>query len=158
MFYFFSPLPMEHTFILLKPDAYERRLVGKIISRLEEKGFRLTAMNLMKPDDTLIDKHYEEHVNRPWYNDFKKYFKSSKIVAMIWSGKNVINQARKIIGATNPMEAEMGTIRGDYGMDTGRNLVHGSDSLSAAEREIELWFGDNYRYENGIDHAWIYEK
>lgn len=149
---------MEHTFILIKPDAYERRLVGEIISRFEKKGFRLTAMNMMKPDDSLIDKHYEEHVSKPWYNDFKKYFKSSKIIAMIWSGKNIIAQARKVIGATSPMEAELGTIRGDFGMDTGRNLIHGSDSLAAAEREIELWFGDNYRYENAIDHSLIYEK
>lgn len=149
---------MEHTFILIKPDAYERRLVGKIITRLEAKGFRLTAMNMMKPDDTLIDKHYEEHVKRPWYPEFKKYIKSSKIIAMIWSGRNAVAQARLLIGATNPFEAQVGTIRGDFGMDTGRNLIHGSDSVSAAEREIELWFGDNYRYENSVDHNLIYEK
>lgn len=148
---------MEHTLLLVKPDGYKRRLVGKIITRFEEKGFILTEMKLMKATDKIIDVHYEAHLQRPWYPDVKEFFQSGKLVAMVWSGYNVIAEARRLIGATDPQEAAVGTIRGDFGMDKGRNLIHGSEDKPQAEREIKLWFGDNFNFEKTHDFDVLYE-
>ncbi|KAM0678458.1 hypothetical protein BDAP_000857 [Binucleata daphniae] len=149
---------MEHTLLLVKPDGYKRRLVGEIISRFEQKGFILTEMKLMRAADKTIDMHYEAHLQRPWYKDTKAFFTSGKIVAMVWSGYNVIAEARRMIGATNPQEAAMGTIRGDFGMDKGRNVIHGSEDKPQAEREIKLWFGDDFDFEKSFDYNLLYEE
>lgn len=149
---------MQHTFILIKPDAVQRRLAGRIISRFEQKGFTLSAMQMLKPSDKCIEDHYAEHIKKPWFGEFKAYMQSGNLIAMIWSGMNVVKESRKIIGATNPTEATVGSIRGDYAIETGRNLVHGSDSEEAAKREIAIWFGDNFNWEENCDAKWVYEK
>jgi nucleoside-diphosphate kinase len=149
---------MEQTFILVKPDGVKRRKVGKIISRLEEKGFVLSAIKSVVPDRSLVGTHYKEHVAKSWYKSVLDYFTSGMVVAMVWSGHNVISECRRMIGATNPLEAEMGTIRGDYGVDLGRNVVHGSDSPESASREIELWFGKVDPSEKCFDYELLYEK
>lgn len=149
---------MEHTFILIKPDAFKRRLIGEVITRFERKGFYLSSMKTLLPTAELLDKHYEEHVSKGWYPEMRKFFMSGKVVAMVWSGKNIVKEARKMIGETDPLKALMGTIRGDFGVETGRNLVHGSDSVSAAEREIKIWFNEGFEYVQAIDHALLYEN
>ncbi|EJW03826.1 hypothetical protein EDEG_01884 [Edhazardia aedis USNM 41457] len=149
---------MEHTFIALKPDCIARRLSGTIISRFEKKGFTLTAMKLVIATENMLRQHYAEHVDKPWFKDFIKFFLNKQIICMVWSGKNIIKESRKMIGATDPQEALMGTIRGDFGVDKGRNLVHGSDSLESAQREIKLWFGDNIDFQDSFDKDQVYEN
>lgn len=148
---------MQHTLIILKPDAVKRRLLGPIISRFEHKGLCITAMRMLHASSAHVDEHYKEHINKSFYEPLKNYFLSGKIVVMIVSGKNVVEEARRMIGSTNPQQAVMGTIRGDYGMETGRNLVHGSDSVESAKREIGIWFGNEYEYKESFDHSIIYE-
>lgn len=147
---------MEHTFVFLKPDAVKRRLTGPIISRFEQKGIIITAMKMITATEEIIDQHYREHVEKSFYPGMKQYIMSGPIVLMILSGKNAVSEVRRIIGSTNPQQAPFGTIRGDFGMDMGRNLVHGSDSLESAEREIKLWFGD-FEYVKPCDYEIIYE-
>lgn len=131
---------MERTFLLVKPDAVERRLIGKVISRLEEKGFTLVAMKLMLVPFELAKKHYSEHKDKPFFDSLVNFITSGPIVAMVWEGRDVVNSVRKMIGKTNPLDAEIGTIRGDFAIDVGHNIVHGSDSLESAKREINLFF------------------
>lgn len=131
---------MERTFLAIKPDGVQRGLIGKIISRLEEKGFKLVAMKLMLVSNELASKHYGEHKEKPFFNDLVSFITSGPIVAMVWEGKDVINTMRKIMGKTNPQQADKGTIRGDFALDIGRNIVHGSDSAESAKREISLFF------------------
>ncbi len=134
----------ERAFIALKPDAYERRLVGKIISRIEEKGFDLVGMKLIPTvslDD--VEKHYEEHQGKPFYGELIDFFRSGPIVAMVWEGDNVISILRKLVGATQPIDALPGTIRGDYCFQRGKNLIHCSDSPDSAQKEIAIWFPNN---------------
>ncbi|MBI2996074.1 MAG: nucleoside-diphosphate kinase [Candidatus Melainabacteria bacterium] len=134
---------MQRTFLAIKPDGVQRRLIGKVIGRLEDKGFKLVAMKFMHLSDDLAKKHYGEHKDKPFFSDLVSFITSGPIVAMIWEGKDVINTVRKMMGKTNPLEAEAGTIRGDFGIDTGMNIVHGSDSESSAKREISLFFKED---------------
>lgn len=131
---------MEKTFIMLKPDAVQRGLVGQVIARFEAKGFKLVAMKMMKVDRTLAEQHYAEHKGKSFFEPTVSYIMSSPVVAMVWEGKNVVAMARELMGATNPASANPGTIRGAYGMDISRNVIHGSDSVASAEREIALYF------------------
>lgn len=131
---------MEKTFIMLKPDAVQRGLVGQIINRFESKGCKLVGMKLMKVNRELAEKHYEEHKGKGFFEPTVNYIMSSPVVAMVWEGKNVVAIARELMGSTNPAAANPGTIRGAYGMDISRNIIHGSDSVASAEREIALYF------------------
>lgn len=131
---------MERTFIAIKPDGVQRGLVGPIISRFEAKGFTLVGLKMMMVSRELAEKHYDVHRERPFFNGLVEFIISSPIVAMVWQGEGVVASARKIIGATNPLSSEPGTIRGDYGISIGRNLIHGSDAIETAQREISLWF------------------
>lgn len=131
---------MERTFIAIKPDGVQRGLVGPIISRFEAKGFTLVGLKMMMVSRELAEKHYDVHRERPFFNGLVEFIISSPIVAMVWEGEGVVASARKIIGATNPLSSEPGTIRGDYGISIGRNLIHGSDAIETAQREISLWF------------------
>ena len=131
---------MERTFIAIKPDGVQRGLVGQIISRFEAKGFTLVGLKMMMVSRELAEKHYDVHRERPFFNGLVDFIVSSPIVAMVWEGEGVVASARKIIGATNPLSSEPGTIRGDYGISIGRNLIHGSDAIETAQREISLWF------------------
>jgi len=131
---------MERTFIMLKPDAVQRGLVGKVIARFEEKGCRLSGMKLMQVDRALAEEHYAEHRGKGFFEPTVNYIVSSPVVAMVWEGKNIVGIARELMGTTNPANANPGSIRGTYGMDISRNVIHGSDSVESAEREIALYF------------------
>ncbi|MDJ0554688.1 MAG: nucleoside-diphosphate kinase [Microcoleaceae cyanobacterium MO_207.B10] len=149
---------MERTFIAIKPDAVQRGLVGQIISRFEAKGFTLVGLKMMMVSRELAEKHYDVHKERPFFNGLVDFIISSPIVAMVWEGEGVVASARKIIGATNPLTSEPGTIRGDYGISIGRNLIHGSDAIETAQREISLWFKEEELaiWEPGLT-KWIVE-
>jgi len=149
---------MERTFIMVKPDGVQRNLVGEIVSRFEQKGFKLVGMKLVAVTPGLAAEHYAEHVGKPFYDGLVKYITSSPVVAMVWEGKNVVAMARDMMGATNPANAGPGTIRGTYGIEIGRNVIHGSDSPASAEREINIYFADRELVDyKKIDAAWLYE-
>ena len=131
---------MERTFIMLKPDAVQRGLVGEIITRFEKKGFKLAGLKMVKVDRTLAEAHYAEHKGKGFFEPTVGYIMSSPVVAMVWQGKNGVALARELMGATNPASANPGSIRGSYAMDISRNVIHGSDSVVSAEREIALYF------------------
>ncbi|CAG5104822.1 Oidioi.mRNA.OKI2018_I69.chr1.g1575.t1.cds [Oikopleura dioica] len=131
---------VERTFIALKPDAIQRGLVGDIINRFERKGFHLLGLKFVQPSRQLVEKHYEEHLGRPFYEGLVNYMTSGPVLASVWEGKNIISSSRSLLGATDPSKAAPGTIRGDLATQVGRNLVHASDSPANAEREIGLWF------------------
>lgn len=131
---------MEKTFIMLKPDAVQRGLVGQVIARFEAKGCKLVGMKLIKVTRDLAEQHYEEHKGKSFFEPTVNYITSSPVVATVWEGKNCVAIARELMGATNPASANPGTIRGAYGMDISRNIIHGSDSVASAEREIALYF------------------
>ena len=133
---------MERTFIAIKPDGVQRGLVGQIISRFETKGFTLVGLKFMKVSRELAEQHYEVHRERPFFAGLVDFITSGPVAAMVWEGDGVVTAARKLIGATNPLTAEPGTIRGDFGINIGRNLIHGSDAIETAQREIALWFTD----------------
>ncbi|MCC5615916.1 nucleoside-diphosphate kinase [Nostoc sp. CHAB 5836] len=133
---------MERTFLAIKPDGVQRGLVGEIIRRFETKGFTLVGLKFLKVSRELAQQHYGVHRERPFFGGLVEFITSSPVVAMVWEGDGVIASARKIIGATNPLTAEPGTIRGDFGLNIGRNLIHGSDAPETAQQEIALWFKD----------------
>lgn len=131
---------MERTFMMVKPDGVQRGLIGEIISRMERRGFRLIAAKMMLISRELAERHYAEHVGKPFFNELVSFITSGPVMAMVWEGDNVIALSRQMIGKTNALEAAPGTIRGDFAVHTGRNLVHGSDSPESAEREIANFF------------------
>ena len=131
---------MERTFLMIKPDGVQRNLIGEIIRRFEAKGFTLVGLKLMSVSKELAEQHYDVHKERPFFPGLVQFITSGPVVAMVWEGEGVIASARKIIGATNPLNAEPGTIRGDYGVTVGRNLIHGSDAPETAQHEVSLWF------------------
>jgi nucleoside-diphosphate kinase len=149
---------LEKSFIMIKPDGVQRGLVGNIISRFETKGFTLVGLKQMSVSQELAEAHYAVHKERPFFKGLVEYIISAPVVAMVWEGDGVIASARKLIGATNPLEAEPGTIRGDYGITIGRNIIHGSDAPETAQSEIELWFGGDglCSWEPTIK-PWLYE-
>ena len=130
----------QSTFIMVKPDGVRRGLIGEIISRFERKGLTLDKIRVLTIDEDLARRHYAEHVEKPFFPELLAFITSGPVVAMQWSGENAVAVARKIMGATNPQEAEPGTIRGDYGLVVTENLVHGSDSPESAARELALFF------------------
>ncbi|MEE2857425.1 MAG: nucleoside-diphosphate kinase [Planctomycetota bacterium] len=146
---------MERTLILLKPDAVQRRLVGPIVERFERKGLKVIGMRLMKISDQLAATHYEAHQGKPFYDGLVQFMTSGPVVALALEGNKAISVCRKLMGATFGCDADAGTIRGDFGISNGFNLVHGSDSTEAAQRELELFFdsGDLHSYEL-IDDSW----
>lgn len=133
---------MERTFLAIKPDGVQRGLVGEIINRFEKKGFNLVGLKMMTVSRELAERHYDVHKDRPFFAGLVDFITSAPVVAMVWEGDGVVASARKIIGATNPLNAEPGTIRGDFGVSIGRNIIHGSDAIETAQREVSLWFSD----------------
>src|ERR671936_1616714 len=131
---------MDRTLILVKPDAFARNLTGEIIARFERKGLRIAALKLMTVSDELARRHYAEHEGKPFFGELVEFITSGPLVAMVLEGEEAVRAARQVIGATNPLEAAPGSIRGDFAIETGQNLVHGSDSAQSAQREIELFF------------------
>ena len=133
---------MERTLILVKPDAFARNLTGEIIARFERKGLSLVALKLMTMDRELAERHYAEHEGKPFFDELVSFITSGPLVAMVLEGEQAIKAARQVIGATNPLEASPGSIRGDYAIEVGQNMVHGSDAPESAARESALFFGD----------------
>ncbi len=131
---------MEKTLVLIKPDGVERRLIGQIISIYERKGLDITALKFIKPSVEIAEKHYIEHKDKPFFTELVNFITRGKVCAMIIQGDNVVKTVRKINGATDPAEAEMGTIRGQFALSKSENIVHASDSAESAEREIKIWF------------------
>lgn len=150
---------MERTLVLLKPDAVQRGLMGEIISRLERKGLKFVGMKMMQVSDDLADRHYEAHIGKPFFAGLKRFITSSPLVALVIEGENAVSVVRNIVGATNPVEATPGSIRGDLGLTIGANLIHGSDADDSAVREIGLFFSADelVDYERDID-KWIIES
>jgi nucleoside-diphosphate kinase len=131
---------MEQTLILVKPDAFARGLTGEIIARFERKGLKIVALKLMTTPRDLAEIHYEEHQERPFFGELVDFITSAPLVAMVLEGDQAVTAARQLIGATNPLEANTGSIRGDFAIAVGQNMVHGSDSPESAQREIGIWF------------------
>jgi nucleoside-diphosphate kinase len=133
---------MERTLILIKPDAFARGLTGEIIARFERKRLRIVALRELTVTRELAERHYAEHAQRPFFGELVEFITSGPIVAMVLEGLDAVAAARQVIGATNPLEAATGSIRGDFAIEVGRNMVHGSDSAESASREIALFFGE----------------
>eukprot|EP00898_Chlorokybus_atmophyticus_P006796 jgi/Chlat1/7117/Chrsp57S06797 len=148
----------EISYVMVKPDGVQRGLVGEIISRFERKGFQMKGLKLFQTPKELAETHYEELKEKPFYGKLVDYIISGPVVCMAWEGQGVVASARKLIGATNPLNAEPGTIRGDLAIEVGRNVVHGSDSVENGEREIGLWFseGELVDWEPALT-AWLRE-
>lgn len=149
---------METTFLMVKPDGVQRGLLGSVIKRLEDRGLRITAMKMMTIEQERAEEHYAEHEGKDFYEPLLEYITSGPVVAMAVVGKDAISMVRKMVGATDPHEANPGTIRGDYGIEIGRNIVHAADSPDSAERELDIFF-DKSEYNNytKVEETWIYE-
>lgn len=148
---------MEKTFLMVKPDGVQRNLVGEIVQRFEKKGYKLAGAKLMVISNELAEQHYGEHKERPFFGELVDFITSGPVFAMVWEGENVIATARTMMGATNPAESAPSTIRGDFGITVGKNIIHGSDSPESAEREISLFFDEKelVSYDK-VDNSWIY--
>lgn len=148
---------MEKTFLMVKPDGVQRNLIGEIVSRFEKKGFTLVGAKLMTISQELAENHYGEHKERPFFGELVDFITSGPVFAMVWEGENVISTARQMMGKTNPQDAAPGTIRGDYGVTVGKNVIHGSDSPESAKREIGIFFNESElnNYKKQIDE-WVY--
>ena len=149
---------MERTLVIIKPDGVQRGLIGPIIARLERRGLKITAMKMIKMDYDLAQRHYAVHEGKPFYERLLEYITSAPVVVMVVEGKEAIEVVRRTMGATNPMEAAPGTIRADYGLEIGLNLVHGSDGAETAAFEIPLFFNEDeiLSYSRDTDR-WIFE-
>ncbi|VDM67650.1 unnamed protein product [Strongylus vulgaris] len=149
----------ERTFICVKPDGVQRNLVGKIIARFEERGYKLIALKMMSASKAHLEVHYQELKDKPFFPHLIEYMSSGPVVAMVWQGLDVVKQGRSMLGATNPLASAPGTIRGDYCIQTGRNICHGSDSVESAQREIAHWFKPEEinDYDSPFIKTWVYE-
>lgn len=134
-------MAVERTYIMVKPDGVQRRLTGEIIRRFENRGLKLVGLKMLTPTRETAEKHYEVHKERPFYGELVDFVTSGPVVAMVWEGPDAVKLTRQMIGATKPLDAQPGTIRGDYTCDILSNLIHGSDSPENAQTEINLWFG-----------------
>ncbi|KAI9654337.1 MAG: nucleoside diphosphate kinase [Bathelium mastoideum] len=149
----------EQTFIAVKPDGVQRGLVGAIIQRFENRGFKLAAIKLVTPSKEHLEKHYEDLSDKPFFKGLITYMGSGPVAAMVWEGRDAVKTGRSILGATNPLASAPGTIRGDFALDVGRNVCHGSDSVENAKKEIALWFkSDELQTYKLAQNDWIYEK
>jgi nucleoside-diphosphate kinase len=150
----------ERTFVMVKPDGVQRGLVGEVISRLEDRGLKLVGAKFMEIDRDLAERHYGEHEDKPFFEDLVGFITSGPVMAMVWEGQDATRQVRRMMGETDPAESDPGTIRGDFGLDLGRNVIHGSDheDEGANEREIALFFESEELVDwERIDESWLYE-
>lgn len=153
------PMASEQTFIAIKPDGVQRGLIGPIISRFEGRGYKLAAIKLVTASKEHLEKHYEDLSTKPFFPGLIQYMGSGPICAMIWEGRDAVKTGRALLGATNPLASLPGTIRGDYAIDVGRNVCHGSDSVENAKKEIALWFNESeIQSWKSSQQDWIYEK
>ncbi|KAF9036718.1 nucleoside diphosphate kinase [Panaeolus papilionaceus] len=147
----------ERTYIMIKPDGVQRGLVGKIIQRFEERGFKLIALKLVQATEAHLEKHYADLKGKPFFPGLIKYMASGPVVAMVWQGLDAVKTGRVMLGATNPLASPIGSIRGDYALAVGRNIIHGSDAVESAEKEIALWFPEGIvQYASALE-SWIFE-
>jgi len=149
---------MQTTYVMVKPDGVQRGLVGEIIQRFERKGLQLVGLNSVIPSEEIARSHYAVHAERPFFPGLIKFVTSGPVVCMAWRGKGAISVARNLIGPTNGREAPPGTIRGDYGMDIGYNMIHGSDGEDTAEFELNLWFPNGLMDWVSNEQTWVYEN
>jgi nucleoside-diphosphate kinase len=148
----------ERTFIMVKPDGVQRGLVGGIIARFETKGFKLVAMKMAQPGKEHFAEHYADLSSKSFFPGLIEYAASGPVVAMVWEGANAVKSGRKMLGATKPLDSEPGTIRGDLCIDVGRNIIHGSDAVESANKEIKLWFKDEELCPwSSCEEKWVYE-
>lgn len=150
---------MERSLVLIKPDAIQRGLAGTIIARFERRGLKLVAIKMLHLDPALAKRHYAIHADKSFFESLVNYISSAPVIALVFEGKRAVEVIRKTIGATDPAKAEAGTIRGDFGLDIARNLVHGSDSVATAEDEIKLFFSEAeiFNYHKEMDN-WVIES
>jgi nucleoside-diphosphate kinase len=150
--------PRERTFIMAKPDAVHRGIIGDIIRRFEQKGFKLVAMKFMWASEDLLKKHYADLKDKPFFPHLVKYMSSGPVVPMVWEGKNVVKTGRVMLGETDPFKSSPGTIRGDHAIEVGRNICHGSDAVESATKEINLWFNEKELVQwKPAQDGWVYE-
>ena len=149
----------EKTLVLIKPDGVQRGLIGQVISKLELRGLKIVALKMLSINHELASRHYSEHIDRPFYKNLIEFIISSPVVATVFEGPDAVTLVRKTMGATNPLEASPGTIRGDMGITIDKNIIHGSDSIESADKEIALFFQPEeiLTYQRNID-AWITES
>lgn len=149
---------MERTYVMIKPDGVQRNLVGEIISRFEKKGFKIIGLKMLQLDRGIAERHYAEHIGKPFFEALASYITSGPVVALVLEGKDVVATVRAMNGATNPANAGPGTVRGDFAIEVGRNVIHGSDSVDSATREIDIYFTESElcEYKKLLD-SWIYE-
>ncbi|MGC9308033.1 MAG: nucleoside-diphosphate kinase [Thermoplasmatota archaeon] len=148
---------MQRTFVMVKPDGVQRRLIGRVIARFEQAGINLAAMKFISVSRDLAEQHYAVHQGKPFYESLIEYITSGPVVAMVLQGDNVIERVRHMVGTTDPQEAAPGTIRGDFAQDIGRNIVHASDSPETARQEIVLWFDDREIVDYEMtDQPWLH--
>lgn len=146
----------ERTFVMVKPDGVGRRLCGEVLRRIEAKGLKLVGLKMQIMTEDLAKRHYAEHAEKPFFKDLLEFITSGPTVQMVWEGEHAVEAVRKINGATNSLEADVGTIRGDYGLTTQNNLVHASDSVDTAKREIALYFGEHELWDYAMpDGHWL---
>jgi nucleoside-diphosphate kinase len=148
---------MNQSDIMIKPDGVQRGLCGEIIKRFEQKGYKLVAMKLTAPGEEHMKKHYADLSSKGFFAGLIAYMTSGPVLAMVWEGKNAVAEGRKMLGATMPSESAMGTIRGDFCIEVGRNICHGSDSVDSAKKEIDLWFPEGVTSWSSCQSSWIYE-
>jgi len=149
---------MERTFVMIKPDGVQRSLIGKVIARFEEKGLKVIGLKMIHVSKDLAARHYAEHVGKKFYEELVRYITSGPVVTMVLTGRNAVGVVRTIVGSTNPTEAAPGTLRGDFGMEIGRNIIHASDSNESAVREISLFFTESeIQTYSKIDELWLYQ-
>ena len=141
----------------VKPDGVQRGIVGEIIKRFEQKGYKLVAMKLAKPSKEHMEIHYEDLKSKKFFPGLITYMTSGPVVAMVWEGMNACKEGRKLLGATMPSDSAPGTIRGDFALHVGRNICHGSDSVESAEKEIKHWFPEGLAEWESCQHSWVYE-
>ncbi|CAG0904447.1 unnamed protein product [Darwinula stevensoni] len=148
----------ERTFICVKPDGVHRGIIGEIIKRFEQKGFKLVAMKMMHASEDHLKKHYAELSSKPFFPALVQYMSSGPVVPMVWEGLNVVKMGRMMLGETNPADSKPGTIRGDFCIQVGRNIVHGSDSVESGKKEIALWFSEKELVDwQPVAEPWVYE-
>ena len=147
---------VQRTLVLCKPDTVQRQLVGRVISRLEEKGLKIIGMKMLRVDEDLARQQYQEHVEKAFFSDLISFIIASPVVAIAVEGNNAVEVVRRLMGATNPQDAAVGTIRGDFGLNLTKNMVHGSDSLGSAKRELALFFSEEELQDYSLElEAWL---
>ncbi|XP_013862322.1 nucleoside diphosphate kinase 3 [Austrofundulus limnaeus] len=147
----------ERSFVAVKPDGVQRRLVGEIVRRFEKRGFKLVGLKLVQASEELLREHYWDLRNKPFFSSLIRYMSSGPVVVMVWQGLDVVKTARKMLGETNPADSLPGTVRGDFCVEVGRNVIHGSDSVASAQKEISLWFRQNeLQLWESSSRNWIY--